>query len=150
MNRQALSSFLPQSRGSWLRCGVLLAVLVGALLVPPVSGEPATSTAPAGLTIKGTCTFRGKNSTWSATLTPKGENLYDADYTATWGGKPLSYKGTIKSDFKTDISGEGASKSNGTFQFAGKYDTKGIAQCSYKEVGPRNRSGTLTAEQAQK
>ena len=44
---------------------------------------------PAGtLSIKGTCTFGGRESTWSATLTAKGEGLYDAVYVSSWGGTP--------------------------------------------------------------
>jgi hypothetical protein len=105
---------------------------------------------PAGITsIKGTCKFGGKESDWSATLTAKGNGVYDAVYVSSWGGKPLNYVGTIKTDLKSDISGDGKAsggKANGTFEFSGKYGANGIAQCSYKEVGARGRKGTLTAE----
>ena len=98
--------------------------------------------------VKGTCTFNGKESAWSATLTAKGDGTYDAAYVSSWGGSPLSYVGTIKTDLKTEISGDGKAsggRGNGTFEFSGKYGTNSIAQCSYKEVGGR-RSGTMTAE----
>ena len=105
---------------------------------------------PAGITsIKGVCTFRGKDSDWSAKLTAKGDGSYDAVYISSWSGKPLSYVGTIKTDMKTVISGDGKAsegKGNGTFEFSGTYGTNGIAQCSYKEVGGRGRNGTMTAE----
>lgn len=98
--------------------------------------------------IKGTCLFGGKQSTWSAKLKPKGEGVYDAVYTSSWGGSPLTYVGSLKTDLKTEISGEGKAsggRANGTFEFSGTYGTNGIAQCSYKEVGGR-RKGSMTAE----
>jgi hypothetical protein len=100
------------------------------------------------LSIKGTCTFGGRESTWSAKLTAKGDGLYDAVYVSSWGGTPLNYVGTIKTDLKTEISGDGkgsGGRSNGSFSFSGTYDTNRLARCSYKESGGR-RSGTLTAE----
>ena len=101
-------------------------------------------------TIKGTCVFGGKASTWSAKLTAKGEGTYDAVYVSSWGGAALNYAGSIKTDLKTEISGDGKAsggRANGSFEFSGKYGTNGIAQCSYKEVGGR-RSGSMTAEMA--
>lgn len=130
-------------------------LLSGACLVAGSAGSTAIAAPteaavkpPEITSIKGTCTFRGKDSPWSAKLTAKGDGTYDAVYVSSWGGKPLSYVGTIKTDLKTEISGDGKSNggsANGTFEFSGKYGTNGIAQCSYKEVGGR-RSGTMTAE----
>ena len=98
--------------------------------------------------IQGTFTFGGKSSTWSAKLTPKGDGTYDAVYVANWGGKPLNYIGTLKTDLKTEISGSGKANgqgANGNFEFSGKFDDKGVANCSYQEVNGR-RAGALTAE----
>jgi len=124
---------------------------VSELVISTASAEPdKTAVTPAKTSsIKGICTFRGKESDWSAKLTAKGDGSYDADYVSSWGGKPLRYVGTIKTDLKTEISGSGKAaggKGNGTFEFSGKYGTNGIAQCSYTEVGGRGRSGTMTAE----
>ena len=126
------------------------ACLVTGVVVTTISAAPANAAVkPAEITaIKGTCTFGGKESTWSAKLTAKGNGTYDAVYVSSWAGKPLNYVGTIKTDLKTEISGDGKASgggANGTFEFSGKYGTNGIAQCSYKEVGG-GRSGTLTAE----
>ncbi len=108
--------------------------------------DTASGTTNQTLTIKGTDTFRGKASSWSATLTPKGKDTYEAVYISTWGGKPLSYTGTIETDGKTKITGAGKN-ANGSFEFSGTYGKDNIAQCSYKEVGGTlNRSGTMTAE----
>ena len=125
--------------------------LASGLVVSTALGEPdKAAVKPAEATsIKGTCTFGGKTSDWSAKLTTKGDGSYDAVYVSSWGGKPLSYVGSMKTDSKTAISGDGKAsegKGNGTFEFSGKYGTNGIAQCSYKEVGGRGRSGTMTAE----
>lgn len=109
----------------------------------PAAARPAQASS-----IKGTCEWSGRPSTWSATLTPRGDGTYDAVYTSSWGGTPLSYVGTIKTDRKSQISGNGRASgrgANGTFQFVGKYGTNGIAQCSYWEVGG-SRKGSLTAE----
>ena len=129
--------------------------LSGACLVPGLALSTAfaalakAAVEPAKITsIKGTCTFSDKESTWSATLTAKGNGTYDAVYVSSWGGEPLNYVGTIKTDRKTEISGDGKAsggKANGIFEFSGKYGTNGIAQCSYQEVGGR-RSGSMTAE----
>ena len=105
--------------------------------------------------IKGTCTFKEKESTWSATLKAKEDGTYDAVYVASWGGSSnLNYVGTIKTDLKTEISGNGKASgghANGAFEFSGKYGTNGIAQCSYKEIGgSRSRSGSMTAEMPKK
>jgi hypothetical protein len=132
------------------RCLSLLllggACLVPGLAVPTAFGAPAKK----NMTIKGTCTFGGKKNTWSAKLTAKGDGTYHAVYVSTWRGKLLNYVGTIKTDLKTKISGSGKASgggANGTFEFSGKYDSKGIAKCNYKEVGGRRtRSGPMTAE----
>ena len=143
------------NRRTVVRClsGVLLcgACLVPGLAVSTSATEPAkTVVKPAEITsIKGTCTFRGKESAWSAKLTAKADGTYDAVYVSSWGNAPLNYVGTIKTDLKTEISGDGkgsGGRANGTFEFSGKYGTNGIAQCSYKEVEGRGRSGTMTAE----
>jgi hypothetical protein len=139
---------------SVIRCVSVLSVaafLVSVLAVLPVSGETVGAAGKSSdiTSIKGTCLFGGKKSTWSAKLTAKGDGSYDAAYVSTWNGKPLQYTGTIKSDLKTEISGTGKASggtANGTFEFSGKYGSDGIAQCKYKEVGPRGRSGTMTAE----
>ena len=124
--------------------------LVSGSVLSTAFAEPAkVAVKPAEVTsIKGKCTFGGQESTWSAKLTAKGDGTYDAVYVSSWGGKPLNYIGTMKTDLKTEISGDGKAsggKGNGTFEFSGKYGTNGIAQCSYKEVGGR-RSGSMTAE----
>lgn len=127
--------------GTCLAVGLAVSTAVAAPEAPAV--KPAE-----GLSIKGTCNFRGKDSTWSAKLTAKGDGSYDAVYVSTWGGRPLNYTGTIKTDLKTEISGDGKASggnANGVFEFSGKYDKDGMAQCSYKEVGGR-RTGTMTAE----
>jgi hypothetical protein len=124
--------------------------LAAALSVTTAVAAPEAAAAkPAeGLSIKGTCNFRGKESAWSAKLTAKGDGSYDAVYVSSWGGRPLNYTGTIKTDLKTEISGDGKASggnANGVFEFSGKYDKDGMAQCSYKEVGGR-RTGSMTAE----
>jgi hypothetical protein len=62
----------------------------------------------------------------------------------------MTYVGQVKTDLKTEISGEGKSTGgggNGSFTFSGKFGDGGVAKCPYKEVGgPRNRSGTLTVD----
>ena len=146
MNRKTVM----RSPSALLLCGACLAP---GLAVSMVFAAPASDAAkPAGITsIKGTCNFRGKESTWSAKLTAKGAGTYDAVYVSSWGGAALNYVGTIKTDLKTEISGDGKAsggRANGSFEFSGKYGTNGIAQCSYKEVGGR-RSGSMTAEMPQ-
>ena len=136
-------------------CGLSTLLVGGACLVSGLAVSTACAAAdeaavkPAAATvIKGTCLFGGKQSDWSAKLTPKADGSYDAVYVSSWGGKPLSYVGTIKTDLKTEISGDGKAsggRANGTFEFSGKYGTNGIAQCSYKEVGGR-RKGSMTAD----
>jgi len=137
-----------------VRCLSML-LLGGACLSPGLAVSTAFA-APAKAahkgaeitSIKGTCTFHGKESNWSAKLTAKGNGTYDAVYVSSWGGKPLNYVGTIKTDLKTEISGDGkpgGGRANGTFEFSGKYGKDGIAQCNYKEVGGR-RTGSMTAE----
>ena len=100
--------------------------------------------------IKGTCTFTGTKSTWSGKLTRKADGTYDASYVAAWGGnKAMTFAGTVKGDFKTEISGNGKATGgggNGTFEFSGKIGPDGVARCQYKEVNGRNRNGTLTVD----
>jgi hypothetical protein len=142
------------NRNTAARC--LSALLLGGACLAPrwavstasAAPEPTAAKPAEVSSIKGVCTFRGKDSPWSAQLTAKGNGTYDAVYVSSWGGKPLDYVGTIKTDMKTEISGSGKASgggANGTFEFSGTYGTNGIAQCSYKEVGGR-RSGTMTAE----
>jgi len=137
-----------------MKQGIFLGILSVAFLVGPVWAALEEAKAPTGdkavgiATIQGTCIFAGKKSTWSAKLTAKGDGSYDAVYVSSWGGRPLNYVGTIKTDQKGEISGNGRASgggANGNFEFSGKYDKDGIAQCSYKEIGGR-RSGTMTAE----
>ncbi|MFZ4394338.1 MAG: hypothetical protein ACOYOU_01775 [Kiritimatiellia bacterium] len=126
------------------------ACLVSGLAVSSAGAAPekAADKKLDGLTsIKGKCTFNGKESDWSAKLTTKAVGTYDAVYVSSWGGSPLDYTGTITIDAK-EISGNGTAsggRANGTFSFSGKYGTNGVAQCSYKEIGGR-RSGSMTAE----
>lgn len=144
----------PMERKMVARCFSALvaggACLVFGAAVSTAFAEPGVASfLPAKVTsIKGTCDFGGTESTWSATLTPKGNGTYDAVYVSSWGGSPLNYVGTIKTDLKKNIRGKGASsggRANGTFEFSGKYGTNGIAQCTYEEVGG-GRKGTMTAE----
>lgn len=130
---------------------LVTSVLGTACLTFGLAAVPVVRATTADLSsIKGTCVFGGKKSTWSAKLTPKGDGTYDAVYDSSWGGKPIKYVGTIKTDGKTEISGTGKASgggANGTFEFSGTYGDDGIAKCSYKEVGgSRGRKGTLTAE----
>ena len=126
-----------------LAAGVAFSMALGACSKAAGSRASAQS-------IKGTCAWGGKKSTWSARLTARSRGTYDAVYVSSWGGKPLHYVGTIKTDLKTHISGRGKASggsANGSFEFSGKYGTDGIAKCKYWEVGGRrNRKGTLTAE----
>jgi hypothetical protein len=126
----------------------------GACLAPWLAVSPAFA-APTQNTdkrteitsIKGTCNFGGKNSTWSAKLKANGDGTYNAVYVSSWGNKPLHYVGKIKTDMN-EISGNGKASggsANGNFEFSGKFGKDGIAQCTYKEIGGR-RSGTMTAE----
>lgn len=142
------------SRKMVTRC--LAALLLGGvglaagLATSTAFAEPAKAAdKPAETTsLKGTCTFGGKKSTWSAKLTAKGDGTYDAVYVSSWGGKPLNYVGTIKTDLKTEISGNGKASggsANGTFEFSGKFGNDDTAQCTYKETGGR-RSGAMTVD----
>lgn len=142
-----------QAGWTQVRRALLVAAAVGLPMLATSGVTAADEKKAEVLTIKGTCVFGRDTSTWSAKLTPKGNNVYDADYAATWKGKPMTYKGTITSDFKTEIKGDGAAVKggNGTFEFSGKYGKDGIAQCTYKEAaGGRGRKGTMTAEAAKK
>ena len=128
------------------------ALILAAILTTPRAHAEDAATPPAKeITIKGTCTFGGQTGTWTGKLTLKSEGVYDAKYVASHGGnKAMTYEGTIKTDFKTEISGMGKATGgggNGTFEFSGKFDDKGVAKCPYKEVGGgRNRSGSLTVD----
>ncbi len=137
-----------------VRCfsAVLLggACLLPGLAVSTVFAAPDKTAVKSGAisSIKGTCDFKGRESTWTAKLTAKADGSYDAVYVSSWSGAPLNYVGTLKTDMKTEIGGAGKAsggRANGAFEFSGKYGTNGIAQCTYKEVGGR-RSGTMTAE----
>ena len=144
MNRNTVVSCL-----STLLLGAVC--VVSGLAVSTVFSAPAKAAdGPVAITsIKGTCTFRDKMSNWSAKLTARGDGTYDSVYVSSWGGQPLQYVGTIKTDLKTKISGGGKAsggRANGTFEFSGEYGNDGIAKCSYKEDGGRGRSGSLTAE----
>src|ERR1017187_7187257 len=84
--------------------------LGGTCLVPglavstTVAAPDKAAVKPAEITsINGMCTFHGKESNWSAKLTAKGDGTYDAVYDSSWGGKPLKYVGTLKTDLKTEI-----------------------------------------------
>jgi len=131
----------------FLLCGACL--VPGSAVLTAFAAPVKAAVKSAEITsIKGTCTFRGKESAWSAVLTAKGDNTYDAVYVSSWRGTPLNYVGTIKTDLKKAISGDGKAnggRASGTFEFSGKYGTNGIAQCSYREVGGR-RKGSMTAE----
>ena len=143
MNRETVVGSL----SALLLCGACL--VPGLIVSADLAAAAKSAVKPAEVTsVKGTCTFRGKDSTWSATLTAKGDGTYDAVYVSSWGGATLNYVGTIKTDLKMEISGDGKAsggRANGTFEFSGKYGTNGIAQCSYTEVGG-HRSGSMTAE----
>ncbi len=134
---------------STLLLGVACLVLGLAVSTVFNASAKAADESSAITSIKGTCTFMGRQSTWSAKLTAKGDGTYDAVYVASWGGNPLNYVGTIKTDLKTKISGGGEPSgggANGIFEFSGEYGDDGIAKCSYKEVGGMGRSGSMTAE----
>ena len=124
-------------------------VVLGSAVSTAFAASDSAAVKPAEITsIKGTCMFGGKESNWSAKLTAKGDGTYDAVYDSIWGGATLKYTGTIKTDLKTEISGDGKAsggRANGTFEFTGKYGTNGVAQCTYKEVGG-HRKGTMTAD----
>ncbi len=127
--------------GAWLLPGLAVSTVFAAPDKAAVKPGEISS-------IKGTCTFKGRESAWSAKLPAKADGSYDAVYISSWSGAPLNYVGTLKTDLKTEISGTGKAsggRANGSFEFSGKYGTNGIAQCIYKEIGGR-RSGTMTAE----
>jgi hypothetical protein len=132
--------------------GCLFTLLGAALLLANLAFAEDAASKPAKLTVKGTYTFSGSKDTWSGELTPtKTPGVYDAQFVAAHGGnKHMTYVGQIKTDLKTEISGNGNSTGgggNGSFTFAGKFGDDGVAKCPYKETGgPRNRSGTLTVD----
>jgi hypothetical protein len=127
-------------------------LLGGALLLGGFAFAENAAPKPAKLAAKGTYTFGGSKGPWSGELTPtKTPGVYDVQYVSAHGGnKKMTYAGQIKTDLKTEISGEGKSTGgggNGTFKFSGKFGADGVAKCSYSEVGgQRNRSGTLTVD----
>jgi len=154
MNTHLFSKLLPTTLSSRILAAACFAAAL-ALTLPLASttlraaDKPADSQPAKEIKITGTCLFSGKPGTWSATLTPKSDGLYDAKYLAAWSDrKAMTYEGQIKTDLKTTISGTGKSTGgggNGTFEFAGKFDDKGVATCPYKEV-KGGRSGTLTVD----
>jgi hypothetical protein len=97
--------------------------------------------------LTGTCLFSGSKGTLTATLTPKTDGSYDVVYQVSWkGGKASTWTGTIKSDLKGDITGDGSERSGGAvFDYAGKF-VNGVADCKYSERGKQGggRKGTLT------
>lgn len=127
-------------------------MLGGALFPGSLAFAEGTAAKPAEVTIKGTCTFLGTKSNWSAKLTPTGTaGVYDAQYTAIWGGKQsMTYAGQMTTDLKTEVSGNGKATGgggNGEFKFSGKFESDGVAKCQYSEIGgTRNRSGKLTVD----
>ena len=131
---------------------ITLFLLFGAALLTSGVASAGDARQSAELTIKGTCNFHGTVSTWSGKLTPTGTpGVYDAKYTAAWGSKKeMTYSGQLKTDLKTEVSGQGEATGgggNGTFKFAGKFGKNGVATCPYSEVGgTRKRSGTLTVD----
>ncbi|MEI7837648.1 MAG: GDSL-type esterase/lipase family protein [Planctomycetota bacterium] len=121
-------------------------------LVEALNKRPRATPAAKKLTIKGTCLFGGRTGTWSGVLTPTSTaGVYDVEYVAAWGGsKAMTYSGQVKTDLKTEVSGNGKATGgggNGTFEFSGKFGANGVAKCPYAEVGgSRKRSGTLTVD----
>jgi hypothetical protein len=138
--------------------GVLLAIGMHAIAADSETKAPdAKAEKKVYTSVDGTCNFMRRDSTWKAKLTPNEDGSYKASYVAVWQNNPnMAYEGTIKSDWKGEISGNGVSTGggrdggNGSFEFSGKFDEKGVAQCTYKEVGGRGsmgRTGTLTVNQ---
>lgn len=112
---------------------------------PPATkpSEP-TSKPAAEVTLKGACFFGGGKGAFTAKLKPTSGQMYSVVYSVVWNGQPSTYKGTIKTDLKTTIVGDGSS-GGATFEFSGRF-VNGVARCSYSEKGVRGggRSGTLT------
>jgi hypothetical protein len=148
------------TRFSWviLVCAVAGGLLVlGTHVIAEDSGTKTTETKPAtqGYTsVDGTCAFMGRGGTWSAKLTTNDDGTYKASYVAAYAGNNhMTYEGSIKADWKGEVSGKGDSTGgggNGSFEFSGKFDDTGVAKCNYKEVGGRGgggRTGTLTVNQ---
>jgi hypothetical protein len=138
--------------------GVLLILKTHAIADDSGAKAPdAKAEKQAYTSVDGTCIFMGTKSTWSAKITANEDGTYKASYVAAWKNNPnMAYEGTIKSDWKGEISGNGKSTGggrdggNGSFEFSGKFDEKGVAQCNYKEIGGRGgmgRTGTLTVNQ---
>jgi hypothetical protein len=142
-------------RASWTLVGWSMlpaTVFALAMLAAPCSDQAAMAderqvaplaNPPAGeITLRGECFFNRNKGTFTAKLKPAGDNTYDVVYDVVWGGRNSTWKGTIKSDLKGEISGSGTGGS-GTFEFSGKF-VNGVARCPYRENGPRGRSGSLT------
>jgi hypothetical protein len=134
---------------------VMILAVAGALLMlgtRAIAEDTKTPDAkPVYTSVDGTCTFMGTRSTWRAKITANEDGTYKASYVAAWQNNPnMTYEGSIKSDWKGEVSGNGKSTGgggNGTFEFSGTFDETGVAKCNYKEIGARGgggRTGTLT------
>lgn len=97
--------------------------------------------------LAGTCVWGGGKGTVTATLTPATNGTYGVVYDVSWkGGKSSTWKGAVKSDLKTDITGDGTTgDGKAVFDFSGKF-VNGSADCKYVERGKKDggRRGTLT------
>jgi|WetSurMetagenome_2_1015567.scaffolds.fasta_scaffold25626_2 hypothetical protein len=135
---------------------VLLALGTHAIAEDSVTKAPDTKPATSAYnSVDGVCSFMGRGGTWSAKITPSEDGTYKASYIAAYSGNNrMIYEGSIKSDWKGEVSGNGKSISgggNGSFEFSGKFDESGVAKCNYKEIGgTMARTGTLTVNQPKK
>jgi hypothetical protein len=134
--------------------GTLLVMGTRAIAEDSATKAPDAKTAvPAYTSVDGTCAFMGRGGAWSAKLTPNADGAYNASYIASYSGtNNMTYEGSIKADWKGEISGNGKSTGgggNGNFEFSGKFDETGVAKCNYKEIGARGgpRTGTMTVNQ---
>jgi len=136
----------------WLRRGLLIAAVLPVLLLSVGASGDDAATQPADRTfVGGTAKFGGSPCTWSATLTKTDKpGVYTADYVASFqNNKHMTYVGTITTDWKTTIKGDGKSTGgggNGTFAWDAKFDEKGVANTNYKEVGGRGRNGAFVVD----
>jgi hypothetical protein len=151
MKREVLNRFFL----SMIVCTAAAAILMlGTLAIAEDSDGNASDPKPAKqeyTAVDGTCNFMGMGGTWSAKLTANEDGTYKASYVAAFrGNNKMTYEGSMKSDWKGEVSGEGKSTGgggNGSFEFSGKFDENGVAKCDYKEIGGRGgmgRTGTLT------